>query len=180
MSDRHFFWLLAGSLAAVVVMALLGVLFQSLGLILDILLALVGVVAGYLISSYFDSRARKQNLGLHASSGYRISSDVNVALGEIIDKTGELKELVADESRISKRNVLLMLDVISGKLEVLRHVSLSAAIQWTDVMSSEQKRQLEISNERDVRLIEEKHLLQRGQASPQAERDSSQGPGGAS
>lgn len=116
MTDRHFFWLVVASLVAIVVMALLGMVFQSLGLLFDILLAAVGIVAGYLTSSYFDKRAGKQNLGLYASAGYRLSGDIHKSVCEIIEKTKELRNLVDDESRVSKKNVRLMLDIISSQL----------------------------------------------------------------
>ena len=161
MTDRRFFWLIVASLLAILILAVLGVLFESFALLFNVLLAIVGILAGYLTSSHFAQKAERQNLGLFASAGYRLSTDIHDSVTEIIEKVEELKDVAVDGSKLSQKDVNLMLEIVSGKLKVLQRISLSANKQWRDVLPSEQLRTVELSNEREIQIIEEKHVLQR-------------------
>jgi len=167
MTEKRFFLLALVSICAAVVIAVLGEFFQAANLLFNILLALAGVVGGYLTSSYFDKKAERQNLGRYASAGLRLSVDIYDSLKEILEGIEELRKSIDDGTSLSKRDVNLMFDVIAGKISVLQRFSLSANNQWRDVLPPEQivelsrrERTLELSEDWEVQITEEKLSLQ--------------------
>ena len=168
MTEKQFFWLTMVSLCAIVVIAFLGEFFQAVSLLSNILLAVAGIVGGYLTSSYFDKKAERQNLGKFASVGLRLSVDIYDSLGEVLEEIDNLtKSANANEEELSTRNLNLLLDAIAGRISVLRRFSLSANNQWKDMLPPEQLlelkkrgRVIDLSEDWEVQITEEVHAIQ--------------------
>ncbi len=155
MTEKRFYSLAGIALIAMIAITFLGEYFSSVSLLFNILLAFVGVVAGFLTNQYFAEKSDKQNLGKHAFSGYRMSGDISTSIDEIIKSIEGLKGTVDDTSRLSKKEVGLMFDVVTGQLAMLQRISLLANSQWKDVLPKEEQRTINLSTERKLRITAE-------------------------
>jgi hypothetical protein len=166
MSERRYFQLSVTALVVAVIMALLGAQFESWSLLFNVLLAVIGLVAGFLINGYFAGKSEKQNLGKYASAGYRLSVDIHDSLNEILADIETMKSFGAGIQEATVDIVGYRFEIVAAKLRVLRRFALSANGQWRDVLpdsqlSELQKREKLIDLSEDSQLIisEERRLL---------------------
>jgi len=168
MTERRFYWLASVSLIALVIMTILGAAFDSVTWLFEVSLAVTGILAGLLTSSYYHKKSEQQSLGKYASAGLRLSFDIYDSLNEIIETIEELRESTHDGGRFSKRDMSLMFDIISGELRVLQRFALSANNQWSEVLPTEQLQELRkreriiaLSEDRELQITEETRVLQK-------------------
>jgi hypothetical protein len=168
MTDKRFYGLALISLAAMVTMAFLGAFLESIGLLFNVLLTVIGIIAGYLTNHYFAAKSERQNLGRYASAGNRLSLDIYDSLKGILEEIEKMKISSSDSDDLPKRHVDLMLDRISGELQVLQRFSLLANNQWRDVLPpdrllelSNREKRIALSEDREVQITEVKHIIQR-------------------
>jgi hypothetical protein len=155
---------LLGLMAAI----LAGVYFQSFDLLLNILLSVSGILIGIITNAHFAERSEKQNLGRYASTAHRLSVDIYDSLNETIEKIEDLQKGVENQDGVTNTDVYSMLEIISGKLRIIQRFSLSANSTWKEVLPpdelvalSKREQRIGLSDEKDLVLTEEKHVIQR-------------------
>src|SRR5258706_8122502 len=141
MTERTIIFLAVLSLIAAIVLGILGEFFRSASLLFSVLLSVIGIVAGFFISKYFDRRSEQQNLGKLASAGYRLTLDIYDSLSQIKEKIEETK-LNANKKGYSKRELNLLLDCLTMQLLLIQRFSFAANNQWRDVLPPDQKSEL--------------------------------------
>lgn len=155
MTDKRFNGLSILFVITLIVLAILGESFKSASLLFNVLLAVIGILAGYLTSHYFAKMSERQNLGKVASAGHRLSLEVYDALKDIDTQIESLKGALDDTAHLSKQEVTLMLATIASGLRVLQRMSLSANTQWRDALPPEEASEVDRRRKRLIELSDE-------------------------
>ena len=66
MNEKQFYTIVILSLVTTVILAVLGEYFQSVSLLFNVMLAIIGVIAGIITSLYFAKQSERENMGKFA------------------------------------------------------------------------------------------------------------------
>lgn len=166
MIDKRFTWLVLASLIVIVIVAFVEQARASYNLILNILLTVAGIVAGYITSYYFERRSQVRQLGEYAAAGYRLSIDLYDSLSEIVEEIEELKQTSGGGDDMPGPATGMAFDTISGRLKILQRFALSANSQWRQMLPEDKllglrkrERIFELSEDREIQITEETRVL---------------------
>lgn len=166
MTETRFFILSLFALVFLVAVAVLGEFLEAFTLLSNLLLAVSGILGGFLASSYLHKKSEEQNLGRSASMAFRLSVDIYDTLKDILQKVNDLRSTLPEEGSLESEKVGLMFDVISGKIEVLQRFSLSANTQWKEYLPPEELlelgkrvRTIHLSEDWEVKISEDTHAI---------------------
>ena len=163
MNEKQFYVISVLSLATVVALAVLGEYFQSVSLLFNVMLTVLGVIAGILTSLYFAKQQESENLGRFASLAFRLSTDVYDSLTDTITS---IQESGTETSTVDSHVYSVRLEELANKLHLIQRFAITANNNWKHLLPPEEQNELSrkettialvpLSSDHQVRIKERK------------------------
>lgn len=126
MADRKFYIICSVFIIIMLSCTILGALYEKLDILFNILLTVLGTIAGFIINRFFAQKSERHNLGNLATSGYRLS----IGVYEDLKDTLLLIERLKTDNELNNAR----LEIIAEKLKVIQRFAYSANLQWKDTL----------------------------------------------
>lgn len=138
MEEKSFYIVSISSLLTTIGLAILGEYYKSVEFLFNVMLTLVGVLAGILTSLFFSKQQERENLSKYASSAYRLSSSVYSNLTDIIESIEKITSNRNTENEI----LLIRLEEMENKLRMVNKTAIAANDNWREFLPKDVQTEL--------------------------------------